>query len=481
MANLLATLLNSASALDAYDRVLEATQNNVVNASTPGYARLSLPLQALPFDPAAGLSGGVLPGNLQSARDEYAEKAMRRQNTAFGREQQATSSLSSLQPIFDISGNSGIPNALNRFFQSASAWGQSPDSTAARQTVIDRATELAHTFQSAARSLQTFAQDTESQLRSTVDQVNQLVAQIRTYNQAIMQNASGSADLGMDAQVHATLEQLSKLVSFTATRQADATTTILLNGATPLLLGDRQYSIQVAMQVPSAPPPVNANPPASARLLASDGADITARTNDGQLGALLDMRNRVLPSYIGDAYQAGDLNRMAQGFADRVNTILTGGYISAGPPPVMGAPLFQYDAAHATNAAQTLSVVPSFTPAQLATIQPGPPYVSNGLPLALSEMATPTDPLDEIDAVSYSEFYGHLATNVGSLLQAAQDGQQVQQSLVAQARNLRDQTSGVSLDAEAMTLVEFQRAYQATSRFISVLDQLTLDTVNILS
>jgi flagellar hook-associated protein FlgK len=31
-----------------------------------------------------------------------------------------------------------------------------------------------------------------------------------------------------------------------------------------------------------------------------------------------------------------------------------------------------------------------------------------------------------------------------------------------------------------MTLVEFQRAYQANSRFITVLDQLTQDTINIL-
>ena len=480
MANLLATLLNSASALDAYDRVLEVTQNNVVNASTPGYARLTLPLQALPFDPAAGLSGGVLPGNLQSARDEYSEQAVRRQNTALGREQQATASLSSLQPIFDISGNSGIPNALNRFFQSASAWGESPSSTAARQTEIDRATELAQTFQSVARSVQALAQDTETQLRNTVDQVNQLVARVRTYNRAALESVSGSGDLGMDAQVHAALEELSQLVSFTATKQADGTTMILLNGSTPLLIGDVQYSIQAAMQVPTTPAPVNPNPPATATLLASDGTDITARTTDGQLGALLDMRNRVLPSYIGDAYQAGDLNRMAQAFADRVNTILTGGRISDGPPPVAGVPLFQYDGAHPTNIAQTLAVDSALTPAQLAVIDPGPPSVSNGVPLALSQMATPTDNADKIDGVSYSEFYGSMAASVGGLLQSAQDGQQVQQSLVAQARNLRQQTSGVSLDAEAMVLVEFQRAYQANSRFITVLDELTQDTINIL-
>jgi flagellar hook-associated protein 1 FlgK len=102
------------------------------------------------------------------------------------------------------------------------------------------------------------------------------------------------------------------------------------------------------------------------------------------------------------------------------------------------------------------------------------------VPLALSQLATPLVAADQINGVSYSQFYGKMAANVGSQLQDAINGKQVQQSLLAQARDQRQQVSGVSLDEEAMILVEFQRAYEATSRFITVLDQLTQDTINIL-
>jgi flagellar hook-associated protein 1 FlgK len=51
---------------------------------------------------------------------------------------------------------------------------------------------------------------------------------------------------------------------------------------------------------------------------------------------------------------------------------------------------------------------------------------------------------------------------------------------VAQAKSQRNQLSGVSLDEEAMVLVEFQRAYQANSRLLTVLDELTQETINIL-
>src|SRR5205823_8733863 len=96
-------------------------------------------------------------------------------------------------------------------------------------------------------------------------------------------------------------------------------------------------------------------------------------------------------------------------------------------------------------------------------------YVSNGVPLALSQLARPVANADKIDGVSYNQFYGQLAGRVGSALNDATDGQQVQQSLLAQAKDLRQQYSGVSLDEEATILIQFQRGYQATSKFITLL------------
>jgi flagellar hook-associated protein 1 FlgK len=62
----------------------------------------------------------------------------------------------------------------------------------------------------------------------------------------------------------------------------------------------------------------------------------------------------------------------------------------------------------------------------------------------------------------------------------AQDGDQLHEQMLVQARSMRDQISGVSLDEEAARLVEFQRAYQATARMISILDDLTQVTLDML-
>ncbi len=51
MANLFVSLMSSTSALRAFERSLATVQNNVTNASTPGYVKQSQVLNAASFQP----------------------------------------------------------------------------------------------------------------------------------------------------------------------------------------------------------------------------------------------------------------------------------------------------------------------------------------------------------------------------------------------------------------------------------------------
>jgi flagellar hook-associated protein FlgK len=57
--NLFAALGTAANALDAMQQAMGVIQNNVTNASTPGYVNQTLILNASAFDPTHGLIGGV--------------------------------------------------------------------------------------------------------------------------------------------------------------------------------------------------------------------------------------------------------------------------------------------------------------------------------------------------------------------------------------------------------------------------------------
>jgi len=480
MANLISTMMSASGALDVYSQVLDVVQNNVTNASTPGYANQTEQLVAMPFDPSQGLTGGVLAGQVVSSRDQYAEQAVQQQTTLLGQAQQDVSSLTALQSQFDVTGTTGIDSAFNNLFQAFSAWSQTPTSTVAQQNVLQQATGVANAFQQTASGLAQVATDTSQQLQQTVTDVNQLTAQLAGYNQQIMNGDRN--DAGLDARIHSTLEQLSLDGGISSSLQANGTYTVLLTGQTPLVIGNQAYNLSA---VPEPPAATSANPvaPSLERILASDGADITSQITGGQLGSLLQTANTVLPGYLGDANQPGSLNILAQNFATQVNNLLMKGYQtdgSDGTVPAPGVPLFTYDTTNATNVAASLTVDPAVTPAQLAAIDLGPPEVSNGVALALSQMANPADSTDEIGGLSYTQYYGNMASTAGNLLSNATNQLQTQQSAVAQAQNVRQQISGVSLDQEATILMQFQQAYEASSKLITILDQLTEDTINML-
>lgn len=478
MSNLLATLNVTANALNAFSLALETTQNNVANAQTPGYAAQTQTLQALAFNLNAGEIGGVSAGEVSSARDEFAEQNVHQQNMLLGSATQTVNSLTQLQNLFPVSDGSGISNALNNLYSSFSAWAESPNSSNAQQQVIDNASSFASAIQTTAQGLGQFTNNTNQQIQQTVADVNQLTSQLAADNQQI-QSAGDNA--GLDANIHNSMDQLSQYVNFTSSQQADGTYTILLDGQTPLVSGDQQFSLGFQMAQPSNPPPVNANSPPRAVILGSDGSDITAQVTTGQLGSLLNIRNTILPQYIGDAYQNGSVNTLAQSFADTVNQLLTSGNITDGPPAQAGIPLFTYDSSNPTDVAATLAVNPGITAGQLAAIQPGPPEVSNGTALALANLADPQSASGEIDGQSYTDYYAGMASNVGSALSDATEQQTAQQSAVAQAENLRQQTSGVNLDQEAVTLVQYQNAYEANSRFVTVIDTLAGDLINMVN
>jgi flagellar hook-associated protein 1 len=477
MANLFASLSAACHSLSAYERALAVTQNNVANASTPGYARQTAILEAIAFSADGSQAGGVTGGTLLSSRNDFAEQEVWSRLESLGYYSQKQTTLGPIESSFDISGTGGVFGSLSSLFDSFSAWSASPGDSAARASVLDAADQLATSFQQAAGELSRMSSQTDRQLRETVDRVNELAGVIRDCNTERLD--SGADDPGVDARLHNALEELAEVTDFDALRQADGTYTVLLGGQSPLVSGNSVYEVSLSFSTPADETPLYPNAAPNARILDAVGNDVTGQISKGQLGALLEARNQLLPSLIGDAYQQGDLNRLAQAMADQVNQLLTSGQVSDGPPPQAGVALFTYDASNPTAIAASMATSPSITADQLAAIDPGPPYVANGTALNLADLGSPGGGTGRIDGLGFTEFYAGLASKAGRELDAATDGSDLQTQLVAQAQTLREQASGVSLDEEAVILIQFQRAYQAAVKMISILDDLTETTVNL--
>ncbi len=447
MAGFISSLGATAGALRAFEKALTVVQNNVANALTPGFAKQRLYLEALPFQPDLGFPGGVRAERIESARQQYAEQAVRARQWAWARAEETAAQLSRIEGLFDVSGQMGLPKAITALFEAFSAWTVAPNDTVSRQAILERARELADRFRETASALTQIFYQTSSRIQNETAQINRTVAQIRELNVLYRQDIRNLQDPSLDARLHALLEELAQVADFTAIRQEDGSVTILLGGQTPLLVGEEQF--EIAADVSSA----------QARILDFAGRDITGQVTQGRLGAILDFRNRVLPEL------TAGVNRLAAVLADRINEVLAGGIDRNGQP---GAPLFAYDSPEL--AASTLRVT-QISPDQLAAAAPDAPG-GNGNALALAALAESA----ELDGFSFMGFYGWIARRVGSALEDAREGAEQQKQMLLQTQWLREQAQAVSLDEEAVNLVRFQRAYEAAARMIRAIDEL-LETV----
>jgi len=454
MGSLFTSLLNSTGALQVYGRVFNVIQNNVTNANTPGYVEQNQSLTPMPFDPAVGLTGGVLPGPMLSARSKYLEQAVRNQQELLGDAQQRAGDLTQIESQFDTSGQAGVSGALNGFFNSFSQLSVNPNDEVGRQNVIDAAGKVAQAFNQNAIALTTVSNNVDGQTRDTITAINNLASQIAAINSHFRSNAQSTTDAGLDAQLHSSLEQLSGLVNFSLIKTSDGSYTLYAGGETPLVIGDHVYPLSADFSTPQT--------------IIRDGLgnDVTAQLQGvgGTLGAQIKEKNVTIPGY------KSALDTVAQAVADSVNTALSQGVDRNGNVPATN--LFTYSAA--LGSAFTLAVT-NITPDEIAAALPAAPG-GNGNAIAIAQLAT--QPV--VGGFTFTQAYGNLGGLVGRDVAQAKQDQTTQQNLVTLAQQQRAAASGVSLDKEAAKLLQFQQAYQAVGKMVGVLNTLTDTVLNIL-
>ncbi len=452
MGSLFTSLLNSTGALRVYGREFNVIQNNITNATTPGYVRQDQVLVSLPFNPDQGLPGGVLAGPMLNARSTFLEQAVRNQNQSLGYSQQRATDLGVVESQFDLTSTFGVPAAMNEFFNGFSQLAVNPNDTVARQGVLDRAEQVATAFNQAAIGMQQVSVNVDRQTRDTVAGINRLADQIAAINSTYRADAGASQDAGLDAQLNAALEELSGLANYSLIRTSDGAANVYMGGQTILVIGDKARLVSADFSGPQT------------RIHDSDGGDITSQMTGGQLGALLDEKNSTIPQY------AGQLNGLAASLADNVNATLAAGVGRDGLPPP--GPLFTYNGT--TGAAITLGVG-NLTVDQLAASLPTAPG-GNGNAVAIAQLANAPVAGD----FTFSQAFGNLGARVGRDVATARHEQDQYKDGLAQARSFRSSQTGVSIDEEAAKLLQFQQAYQAVGKMISVLNDLTESVMNII-
>ncbi len=452
MGNLFGSLLSTAGALRVFERGLTTTQNNVVNANTPGYAKQRQTLEAQRFEPDLNIIGGVAAGSLTNYRDAFSERNVQRRSSQTAVEQQRKASLASIEALYPIGQGAGIPGALNKFFNAFSQLTVAPNDSASRQVALDRSSDVAFNFRRTANQLLEERGSTQLTLASSVTQVNEIAGRIRDLNASRRSNSQAAGDPGSESKLYAALEELSQLVDFNAVVSPDLGVSVYLGGQSLLVIGDRQYNISSDVLNDKV------------RVLDSDGREITPELSGGKIVGLVDVYNNKLPGYLDN------LNTLAASFAQSVNFALSQGVDQNGNTPLQD--LFSFDPTY--GAAYTIRPI-ALTTDQLALAANGQPG-GNANAIAVSQLALQ----QTTSGQNFQQFYGTIAGTVGRDLASAKSSFGIQGDLLSQARQLRSELQDVSLDEEAAQLIQYQRAYQAAAQLFKTINDMTETIMNVI-
>ena len=414
---------------------LDLTAQNIANAATEGYVRRSARLEELAPASAPGqvnevsLSGVRLAGIVRNA-DIFRQAEVRRTGSDAARADAEVSGLTDIEAAVE---QSQLYPALVAFDASLQRLAQDPVNPSLRAAVIEDARTAARGFTIAGTALDAVGDGLRFEAQDGVAQVNLLAGELGKINLRLARASDGSSDqTALLDQRDKLLEKLSGFANIATTIAPDQTVRVALGGS-----GGSQ------LVGPAAVTPFTLTTGADGTIAFALGGSSVSLAGGALAGkaqaltTLADIR--------------GKLDATAGSLIATANAVQTNGVALDGSP---GQPLFS-----GTNAASI--VIALNDGSQLATAPAGAsagsrdPANLDALRAALAGAGV----TDQADATLFA---------ISSAVAGRTVTRDALNTIAASARAAYDAQSGVDLDAEAVNLVRFQQAFQASGRAMQV-------------
>jgi len=425
-------------------RSMDVAAGNVANASNPEYARRKTVTGLTPPVPGALVQVGSEGLYLQRITDQFYEQRSLTEASAASKLTRGAEMLSDLERTVPEPSPNGIAAAMGEFFASydevATAAGQLP----VREVAITRAADAAAAFNLASTQMSRVRDDSASRLELVVEEVNFLSGRLAGLNRSITEAAAAGNDPSafLDDR-DTTARRLSELVGAKFDAGPNGTLSATLAGSTlvfdsvsnQLSVTDTGVTLGLAWAGPAFSGPVT--------------SDV-----GGEAAAYIEFANATLPSAVAD------LDTAAVDFMNQVNALHSSGYSQDGTTALA---LF----VGSTAATMTVNPTVAADPAKLATGATNAP-LDTSVATRIADLATASvGPL-----ASFRSFVAGL----GSQVRLSQQQAEVQVGVLSQVDTARQAARGVSVDEEIASIVEFQRAYEASAKVIQVFDT-TMDAL----
>lgn len=454
------TLNTAVRGLAAAQRAMDVVGQNVVNANTPGYSRQRVNLSSVGTTTNATyhtgngtVFGGVNIDSVTRIRDAFLESTRAAAGSKLEALNAQASALKGAEGLFAEPGEAGLQNVLDDFYASWHDLATRPGDAGAGAVVIQRGAAVADQLKFVAEGVSGYWTTAKQDLVQVVNETNSTAKDLAELNQRIREGVVADRPFNelMD-QRDQLVRKLGELVGGVAVNGPDGMVGVQVGGIT-LVAGAvaEQFSVTGAIDLTGA----GANPPT----ITWGSSNAPVSVPSGKAAGLLSALRTDLPGI------RTELDGIATSLRDMVNGIHSAGFTLAG---AAGGDFF------AGTDAVTLSVIPT-DPTQLAVSQTaGSNDGSNAL--AIGDLVDERNATAALGGRGPSERWRDLATGVGVQTQSLTRTISVQESVVATADDANEAIAGVNIDEEMTGMLLFQRAYQASARVITTVDEM-LDTL----
>lgn len=432
-----------ASGLRANQAALTTVSENIANAGVAGFSRRTLATGELASAAASGATSGygVFVTGVSRAADQFKAAAVRTAAADLARTEAGGVWLDRIDSALTVP---GLGSRLTAFFTAARGVAADPTATAPRAAMLEQAATLAASFTATGAALAQATNELDAAADQSVATLNSLSLALARVNEGLgraMPNSAATASLS--DQRDAILERMSGLVDVAASFDAAGRATVRAGGSNgPALVSGSQIGIVSYAR----------NAEGAVAFAVKNAGEVSALSPaGGTLGGVIDGAQR-----IADA--RATLNDLASGFVAGVNALQGSGRTLDG---TAGAAMF------AAGDAPTDITMVMTDPRGIAAASAAEGTRGNGNLAALESLRA---------SGGYEDRLTGLVAGNGAVIAARNTVAAAQTAIRDGAVTARDAISGVDLDTEAVSLLRFQQAYQASGRVIQIARE-TLQTV----
>ena len=468
MLGLFGTLEMARQSLQVAQHGVQLAGHNLANAANPAYARQRLQIETaetIPSPIGAEGTGAQVTGYHQ-IRDQIVdrsiifessissylqekERSLTQMETYLGQTIDRQSSANSSGTVGSSTGGQyGLAEGMAEFFNTFQSLSVSPSSTADRQVAMLKARQLADKFKDLDSRLLTLKSRLNEEVSAQAEEVNKLLAQIAELSNDIKQSEIGNARANeVRDRRQEKLEALAKLTDIQVTDTE--TFNVSVNGVT---------FVHASVLIDSFKAVADGN--GSYQLTSAITGGVIG-INSGKLKGILATRDTSITSL------RSKISLLAQHLITEVNARHSAGKALDGST---GRAFFTGTDGSNISVNTALEDDP-----RLIQVSGNGDAGDNTVALNLARLAGV--PLAALGNRTFSDHYNVTVTSFGQELSDVKTRIGDQAVLDQMLTSQRESVSGVSVDDEMTHLITFQRAYQASSRLIGVLDELLLDTI----